>query len=212
MKEKDLIFNVAIVGDSGVGKTCLLKKLIDNNFDLEQNESPATINVELSMFITSNNGERIKIMFFDTAGAEKYNSIIWNSIKRACAFLIVFDLTDEVSFDNVIYWKDQIKEHVNLQDVDIIMVANKCDLERKVTTNRIENFEKKNDFGTNYLFFETSAKTGQGINECLEGLVNKIMFRYENLIDKKSINKNLKLTNNNNKKKNCCQKFFNLFH
>jgi len=189
-----------------------MKDIIDKNFDLEQNKSPETINVELSMFITSNNGKRIKIMFFDTAGAEKYNSTIWNNIKRACAFLIVFDLTDEVSFDNVIYWKDQIKEHVNLQDVDIIMVANKCDLERKVTTNRIENFEKKNDFGTNYLFFETSAKTGQGINECLEGLVNKIMFRYENLIDKKSINKNLKLTNNNNKKKNCCQKFFNLFH
>ena len=211
MKEKDITFNVAIVGDSGVGKTCLLKKLIDNNFDLEKNASSPTINVELSMFITSSDGNRIKIMFFDTAGAEKYKSTIWNSIKSACAFLIVFDLTDEVSFDNVIYWKDQIKEHINLQEIDIIMVANKCDLERKVTTKRIENFEKKNDFGTNYLFFETSAKTGQGINECLEGLVDKIMFRYENLINKNDINKKIKLTKDNNKK-NCCQKFFNLFH
>ena len=205
INEKDQIkFNVGIVGNSNVGKTCLLQKLIDKNFDLTVNKPKPTIFISPSMYITSSNGKRIQIQFFDTAGTEKYHSAIWSNLKSACAFLIVFDLTDEVSFDDVIYWKDQIKEHVDLKKVDIIMVANKCDLERKVSTNRIENFEKKNDFGTNYLFFETSALTGEGINECLEGLVNKILYRYENLTDKKTINQNIKLNETKIKKKSWC--------
>ena len=140
MSDDEIIFNVGIVGDANVGKTCLLQKLLDKNFDLTINQPKPTIFISPSMFITSKDGKRIKIQFFDTAGQEKHHSLIWNNLKRACAFLIVFDLTDEVSFDNVIYWKDQIKEHVDLNNIDLIMVANKCDLEkeRKVTTNRID--------------------------------------------------------------------------
>ena len=206
IKDDEIIFNVGIVGDASVGKTCLLQKLLDKNFDLTINQPKPTIFISPSMFITSKDGKRIKIQFFDTAGAEKYHSVISNHLKSACAFLIVFDLTDEVSFDNVIYWKDQIKEHVDLNNIDLIMVANKCDLEneRKVTTNRIENFEKKNQFGTNYLFYETSAKTGHGLDECVEGLVNKILTRYENLTDKNKINQNIKLKKDKNKKSRIC--------
>ncbi len=227
-KDEEIIFNVGIVGDTYVGKTCLLQKLLDKNFDLTINKPSPTIHISPSMFITSKDGKRIKIQFMDTAGAEKHHSTIWNNLKRACAFLIVFDLTDEVSFDNVIYWKDQIKEHVDLNNIILIMVANKCDLEkeRKVTTNRIENFEKRNQFGTNYLFYETSAKTGHGIDECVEGLIIKIIDKYEKLKDKNSINQNIKIkheivkydkkNNNNNdnnkndddkkkkKKSSCC--------
>ena len=216
-QNNQITFNVAIVGDSNVGKTCLIKKLINKEFDLNKSEHLNTMSVERYIFHITKDGEKIVLNFIDTAGEELYHSLNWKLIQSACAFLIVFDLTDEVSFDDVIYWKDQIKEHVDLKKVDIIMVANKCDLERKVSTNRIENFEKKNDFGTNYLFFETSALTGEGINECLEGLVNKIMHRYDKLKDKKTINQNIKLkydfVNNNNdldkikkkkKEKNCC--------
>ena len=193
-KEKQK-FNVALVGNTCVGKTSLLQKLIDNKFDLKKNKTLSTVGIEQFTYKTTRDGEKIKINFIDTAGQERYRALNWNLIKSACAFLIVFDLTDEISFDDVLYWKDQIKEHVDLQKIDLIMVANKCDLkeERKVSSKRIENFEKKNQFGTNYLFFETSALTGEGINECIEGLINKIMDRYEKLKDKNSINQNIKI-------------------
>ena len=218
--ENEVIFWVSIIGDSGVGKTCLLKKIIDEKFDFNKNIPKGTVCLDFQIYKTSKNGKRILIQFVDTAGAEKYNSMNWANLKKVCAFLIVFDITDEVSFDNVIYWKDQIKEHVNINDVDLILVANKCDLEekRKVDSKRIVNFEKRNDFGTHYMFFETSAKTGKGINECIEGLIEKITFRYENLIDKNTINQNIKLKkkdivnkNNNSFCSNVINKIKNLF-
>ena len=196
-EDEEIIFNVAIVGDSNVGKTCLIKKLLDKNFDLNKNKQSASMGVSQYIYKTSINGKRMKIIFSDTAGDEKYHSVMWTPIKRACAFLIVFDLTDEVSFDNIIFWKDQIKENVDISKVDLIMVANKCDLERKVDRGRIDNFEKKNKLGTNYMFYETSALTGEGIDECLEGLINKITYKYEHLENKKDINKNIILKNNN---------------
>ncbi len=209
---KEITFNIALVGNSNVGKTCLMKKLVNKNFDLNKESPQNTIGIEYFKYETSKDGEKIRINFIDTAGNERFHALNWTLIKSACAFLIVFDLTNEISFDDVIYWKDQIKEHVDLQKIDLIMIANKCDLkkERKVSSERIENFEKKCEFGTNYLFFETSALTGEGINECIEGLINKIMDRYEKLKDKNSINQNIKLkheifaydNNNNNNNDN----------
>ena len=206
---KEITFNIALVGNTYVGKTCLIKKLINKNFDLNKEPHQITIGIDHFTYETSKDGEKIRINFIDTAGQERFHALNWTLIKSACAFLIVFDLTNEISFDDVIYWKDQIKEHVDLQKIDLIMIANKCDLkkERKVSSERIENFEKRCEFGTNYLFFETSALTGEGINECIEGLINKIMDRYEKLKDKNSINQNIKLkydnnNNNNNNKKN----------
>ena len=207
--EYEYTFTVSIIGDSGVGKTSLLKKIFDENYDIDENKPKSTMTLEFYKYITSKNGKRIKIQFIDTMGTEKFHSMNSYGLKKACAFLIVFDTTDEVSFDNVIYWVNQIRLHVDINDVDIIMVANKCDLERKVDLKRIDNFEKRNDFGIHYLFYETSAKTGKGINQCLEGLIEKITFRYENSKDKYKINQNLniKIINNdfvNKKNKSCC--------
>ena len=192
---EEIIFNVAIVGDSGVGKTCLIKKFLNKNFDCKSTQT--TTGVSQYFYKTSINGKKVKIIFSDTAGEEKFHSLNWISIKRADVFFIVFDLTDEVSFDNIIYWKDEIKEHFDISKVDLIMVANKCDLERKVSSKRIENFKKKNKFGTNYMFCETSAMTGEGIDKCFKELINKIENKFEHLENKNIINKNIILKNNN---------------
>ncbi len=174
----DNFFYIPVVGDNNVGKTCLLKKILNKNFDLKINKPAVTMSLERYYFQTSIN-EKMEICFLDTNGSEESQSQIWNSIESASAFLIVFDVNNKSSFDNIIFWLNKIKEYFDITKVDIIIVANKCDLERKITSKRIENFEK-NNFGINYIFYETSALTGEGIEECLEILINKLEYTYEN--------------------------------
>lgn len=138
------IFYVPVIGDNNVGKTCLLKKILNKNFDLKINKPKVTINIEDYLYQTSIN-KRMKICFLDTNCSDKVlQSLLWKTFKKVSAFLIVFDVYDELSFDNIIFWLDKIKEHYDITEVDIIIVANKCDLERKITSKRIENFKKKN--------------------------------------------------------------------
>ena len=112
---------------------------------------------------TTLDGKKIIIEFVDTMGQERFKSIVINSLKGCHGLLIVFDLTNEESFDNIIYWVNQAKEVINIDYVDVTMIGNKCDLERKVSKERIENFKKKNNLNIKFNYFETSALTGDGV-------------------------------------------------
>ena len=120
--------------------------------------------------------------------------------------LIVFDLTDEESFDNIIYWVNQAKEVVDIKIVDVTMIGNKCDLERKVSKERIENFKRKNNLNIKFSYFETSALTGEGISECMLNVIdniNKLYEKYKNNINFKQKNIQLNNEKNNENKSGC---------
>ena len=201
--DNNVLFKVPIVGDSGVGKTCFLKKLLNPNENFED-VPKASVNFDYQIQKTTSDGKVFKIQFIDTMGMEKHKSLVKTIYKDSDAFLIVFDVTDEISFDNITYWILDIKDQIDIKNVDLILIANKCDLERKVSEKRVENFEKKNDLGVHYNFFNTSAFTGLGVYEVFDCLTLKLAEKIELKKKQKKDKVNITKTENNNKTNKEC--------
>merc|ERR1712196_103156 len=140
------------MGDSGVGKTCLLLRYANQSF------SPTfitTIGIDFKIKNIELDGKRIKLQIWDTAGQERFRTITTSYFRGAQGILLCYDVTDRKSFDNVNVWMEQIAEHAD-DNVCKILIGNKMDKEddRQVTQAEGENMAKK--YGIP--FFETSAK------------------------------------------------------
>ena len=205
-EDEEYKFKIAVIGDQFVGKTSLLYKYL-NKDELVK----ATIGNTYEIKITSFDGKKVTINFIDTSGQDKFKAITKSIFHEADGFIIVFDLNNEISFDNILYWFYEIKNTIDIHDTEILMIGNKNDLERKVSLERIHNFEKINNLGIEYLFHETSAKTGDGVDESISILIEKLIKHYEN--DKKNnkikpknikINKNVNFQAKNNEKNDSC--------
>ena len=208
MENKDSIkFKVPIIGDTSVGKTCIIKKFLERNkFDLTKQAPLTTLGFGSYIHYTTLDGKKIIIEFIDTMGQERFKSIVINSLKGCHGLLIVFDLTNEESFDNIIFWVNQAKEVINIDYVDVTMIGNKCDLERKVSKERIENFKKKNNLNIKFNYFETSAMTGEGLDDCMLCVVDNINKLYEKNKDNINYNNvnNIQLNNKKDENKSGC--------
>ena len=149
-------FSIILVGDSYVGKTSILKKFIDDEFN---EETKCTISVDFrckNLKIDKNLYASLKI--FDTAGQEKYRSLTKSYYRQAQGIILVFDLTNEISFSKLNKWINEINE--NTENVVIILVGNKADSsDRKVDKINAENYAKER----NIKYIETSAKEGTNI-------------------------------------------------
>jgi small GTP-binding protein len=139
------------------------------------------------------NGKLIRIKIWDTAGQEQYKSITKNFFRNANGVMVVFDVTSKTSFEKIQDWVHSIKESTT-NSIKTILLANKIDLERKVTTE--EGQKLADHYQMSY--FETSAKNNVGINEAIRSLVASIygikdneneneIFGNFNLTDRKSI-------------------------
>ena len=206
--QNSIKFKIPIIGDTNVGKTCIIKKFLERNkFDLKKDFPPEpTISINPDIHYTTLDGKKLTIEFIDTMGQEKFKSIVINSLKGCHGLLIVFDLTEEESFDNIIYWVNQAKQVVNIDYVDVTMIGNKCDLERKVSKERIENFKKKNNLNIKFNYYETSALTGDGIDDCMLCVVDNINKLYEKNKDNINYNNvnNIQLNNKKDENKSGC--------
>jgi len=146
---EDYIFKIVIVGDSGVGKTNLLSRYTQNKFE---NESKATVGVELQSKVYNINGKVIKIQLWDTAGQERYKSITSAYFKGAKGAMIVYDITKQESFDAVDKWHQQVKEHGD-SEICIIQVGNKNDLKQNRKVDMEVAREKAKEKGNDYISF-----------------------------------------------------------
>ena len=204
-EEEEYKFTIAVIGDQYVGKTSLLNKYLNKDTLVK-----ATIGNTYESKNTSLDGKKVTINFIDTSGQDRFKAITKSIFHEADGFIIVFDLNNEITFDNILYWFYEIKNTIDIHDTEILMIGNKNDLERKVSLQRIHNFEKINNLGIEYLFHETSAKTGDGVDESISILIEKLIKHYEdNKKNNKIKPKNIKLgQNNNNEEKNkggfCC--------
>ena len=151
----DLTFKVIVIGDSGVGKTCLSHKATQNIFEENYN---ATIGFEFFVFNIKLNEIVIKLQVWDTCGQELYRSIITNFYRNASLAILVYGINSEQTFENMDMWLRELRSYSS-PDTKIFLIGNKVDLEdqREVKTEIGEKFAKEN--GIN-LFLETSAKTG----------------------------------------------------
>ena len=162
-ESKILEFGVILLGNSSVGKTSILNKFVD---DIFSNKTQCTIDVGLklkNLKIDKNLYAQLNI--YDTAGQEKYRSLTKSYYNRANGIILVFDLTNENSFNDLNSWMREINDNVG--NVEIILVGNKSDLgNRQVTKYKAENYAKEK----NLKYIETSAKEGTNILLLFEDL------------------------------------------
>ena len=155
----DYMFRYIIVGDMGVGKSCLLLQFTENKF---RQKHELTIGVEFGGKMIDINNKKIKIQIWDTAGQEAFQAITRSYYKGAIGALLVYDITRKDTFNHIIKWLEVVKSY-SAKKICIILIGNKIDLEnkRQVSKENGENFAKKNGI----LFLETSAKTAERVND-----------------------------------------------
>ena len=158
-----------LVGDSAVGKTSFIQKYTNNIFNLEQ---LTTIGIDFSLKTIELNGDEITLKLFDTAGQEKYRSLSFNLIKSADGIFLMYDITNRKTFEELDGWIKSIKESKE-SDFPIILIGNKCDLEKERIVKKKEGEKLAKNQG--FLFRETSCKDNINIEESVEILVKRII-------------------------------------
>lgn len=152
------LFKISLIGDSGVGKTSILLRFVDNSF---KDDTSSTIGVDFKI-VSVYLGDDIyaKMQLWDTCGSERFKSLTSSFIKSCPAFLLIFDLTKHKSFKNIENWISIINENTNPKLT--CLIGNKCDMpQRQVTREEAIEFSQK--YNLNYI--ETSAKTNENIEE-----------------------------------------------
>ena len=201
----DVACQLIIIGDSTVGKTSLLTRYTTGNF---KEEYLPTIGIDYYIKNETINNKIIMIKLWDTVGHERYKALIQNFFKNAEGVIVVYDITNVDSFDNLKIWIDSIKQNMESKNIilPVIIIGNKVDMEdmREISNEKAENFAKEN----NFKYFETSAKTGEGIDKAIIELVNQILNNSnKDLDDQKKVRKNSIKLNDKKKEKKKKKKF-----
>uniref|UniRef100_A0A3Q3JUQ7 Uncharacterized protein n=1 Tax=Monopterus albus TaxID=43700 RepID=A0A3Q3JUQ7_MONAL len=165
-------FRIIMLGDSGVGKSSLLKRYTENLFLESINQ---TVGVDFYVhFLEVEPGVHVKLQFWDTAGQERFRSVTRSYYRNSVGVLLMFDLTNRASFDNIKEWHAEVCERVQPYKVLFILVGQKSD--REAHGERVVSREEVNklagQLGVPYV--EASAKTGQNVRGPFELLARQI--------------------------------------
>ena len=173
--EYDLIVKIVLVGDSGVGKSNILSRFTVDQFNVS---SKSTIGVEFATKLIEINGMSLKFQIWDTAGQERYKAITSAYYRNSCASLIVYDITKEITFENVTIWLKEVRNNVDDNSI-IYLIGNKTDLNhlRVIAKSTGLEYAKNN----NIEFFETSALKSDMINEMFQSLAEEFSQKYKKL-------------------------------
>ena len=179
MAKVEDVNKVVIVGESGVGKTCIMAQFIENKFEEEFVSSLTTQYRRKKIQLVT--GEDVTFDIYDTAGQEKYRAIAKLYYKNARVVILVYDITNIKSFEEMKnYWYEQVKD-IQTENLILAIAANKSDLyeERQVQNETGEEFAKS----INAIFVETSAKNDSGIDKLFENIGYKILDPHFNFYD-----------------------------
>ena len=194
---KEAMYKILLLGDWSVGKTCFLMRYTENTFT-DIHLSTVGIDYKLKN-VKLENGEKIKIQIWDTAGQDRYKSITKSYVRGANGIILIYDVSKRKTFEGIENWVKQIKEQVSSRVV-VGLVANKIDVEvRDVTTEEGKKLGKN----LNYPYYESSAKEGINVNECFEDIIKKIVENYSNVELNDNVNSN-QLNIEMKKSKGCC--------
>ena len=208
MKNDDLgnyeKINILTLGNTTVGKTCFILRFTENFF---QPIYLTTCVIDSKYkIITLSNSKSYKAIFYDTAGQERHRSISLNQIKSADGILLMYDVTNQDSFNSIKGWMDNIRE-IKGNNFPVILVGNKIDLKEERKISQLNGQNLADSYGIS--FYEISNKTGENVEEATLDLINKIsdclergiIFNIKN--DKTSIVLNKKTIKTREKNK-CC--------
>ncbi|XP_052856816.1 ras-related protein Rab-27A isoform X1 [Drosophila gunungcola] len=175
----DYLLKFLVLGDSGVGKTCLLYQYTDGRFHT-QFISTVGIDFREKRLLYNSRGRRhrIHLQIWDTAGQERFRSLTTAFYRDAMGFLLIFDLTSEKSFLETANWLSQLRTHAYSEDPDVVLCGNKCDLLQLRVVSRDQVAALCRRYRLPYI--ETSACTGANVQDAVELLVGRVMERIEN--------------------------------
>ena len=181
----DKKYKIIWIGDSGVGKTCLLTKALKNFFD---EELKSTLGFEYHNITININNKKILLQTWDTCGQESFKCIVNMFYKRAKLAILVYSIDNRKSFEGINFWLNELRINSGEQ-IKLILIGNKTDLDdqREVSYEEGKNFSQLNGFN---FFSETSAKEGEAPLEVLTKAA-EILYNFE------KENKNGKDKNNN---------------
>lgn len=170
----DYLFKLLLIGDSGVGKSCLLLRFADDTYT---ESYISTIGVDFKIRTIEMDGKTIKLQIWDTAGQERFRTITSSYYRGAHGIIIVYDVTDQESFDNVKQWLQEIDRHA-CDEVSKFLVGNKSDL----TTKRVVTYEMAKEFADSVEmeFLETSAKNSTNVEKAFMVMASQIKQRMAN--------------------------------
>ena len=201
-KNYDSIMKILLIGDSGVGKSCLLVRFVEDKF------SPSfitTIGIDFKIKTVDINGKKVKLQLWDTAGQERFRTITTAYYRGAMGIILVYDVTDERTFKNIKTWFNTVSEHAN-DDAQLLLVGNKSDMDtRVVTTEQGETLAKE----LGIPFVESSAKDDSNVDDIFFTLAKLIQEKVDsnqvsgNENGRDGININTS-NNNSNNKSGCC--------
>lgn len=162
------MFKLIIIGDTGVGKSCLLLQFTDKRF---QQVHDLTIGVEFGARMITLENLAIKLQIWDTAGQESFRSITRSYYRNAAGALLVYDITRRETFLHLTRWLEEARQNAN-PDMVIMLIGNKSDLEhrRQVSKEEGQRFAKEH----NLIFLETSAKTAANVEQAFIDTAEKI--------------------------------------
>lgn len=168
-KTYDYLFKLLLIGDSGVGKTCVLFRFSEDAFNAT---FISTIGIDFKIRTIELDGKKIKLQIWDTAGQERFHTITTQYYRQAMGIVLVYDVTNEKTFNNITNWLRNIEENAK-EDVEKIIVGNKTDLEsqRRVSTEKAQKMAI--EYGIKLI--ETSAKSNMNIESVFTELAMQIL-------------------------------------
>ena len=189
---------VVIVGATSVGKTCIINKALTNSF---KDVSPTLGANYSTKVIRLNNGVEVHLQIWDTAGDEQYRSIVPIFFRKASAAILVYSIDQEQSFKDIGQYVDLLNEKTD--ELFKVLVGNKSDLEDQ----RQVSIEEGNEYASciEAEFFETSAKTGENINQLFQSLAQHVFDARINIIGQNETgNNNVNVGFTDYVNGNCC--------
>ncbi|KAM0672529.1 Rab GTPase [Ordospora colligata] len=172
------LFKIILIGNSGVGKTCLMKRYADETYSFTQS---STIGVDFKVKTVVVDDEKVKLQIWDTAGQERFRAIISNYYRGANGIIIVFDMGSKESFENLGDWIREVKKNTT-GNVEIIVLGNKVDDKERIviTEDEVDEFLKTHGIDKN-AFYMTSAKDNICVNDSFDFLTRKLVEKYKKI-------------------------------
>ena len=194
--EYDYLLKLLLIGNSGVGKSCLLMRYADNAFT---ENFFNTIGVDFKIRTIELDGKILKLQVWDTAGQERFRTITSSYYRGAHGIIIVYDVTDQDSFDSVRHWLKEIERYA-AENVNRLIVGNKCDLEESRCVSTEDGQRQANELKIPFL--ETSAKNATNVETAFTTIARDVRNRFSSQTTKPSGGTSIKQTKP--VKSSCC--------